>query len=192
MYRAHGVSTAPLTRAQTRRAFVIPKELKTKGRGLDGRRRLEIYRYLLLGWHHDSIADFAGVSVSEVYAIERNLKLYGSTRKPSNLDVVLGRPRKIEPEDETGCLFQTLYSSSSVSSIDFMAAFIEFARKVDRDDGGPSRCLFKGRLWSKYTLRLISINHNKKFYKSYYYTIRLFTTTNLVFLNKLIFNKKTS
>ncbi|KAF2191629.1 hypothetical protein K469DRAFT_654739 [Zopfia rhizophila CBS 207.26] len=100
MYRAHGVSTAPLTRAQTRRAFVIPKELKTKGRGLDGRRRLEIYHYLLLGWYHDSIADFAGVSVSEVYAIKRNLKLYSSTRKPSNPDVVLGRPRKIGPKDK--------------------------------------------------------------------------------------------
>src|SRR2546427_685453 len=110
MFRAHGTSTSPLAPAQARRPPRIPRELITKGRGLDIRTRLDIHRFLLLGWREDSIANHVGVSLSTVYQIEQNLKRYGSTRKPTNPNVVLGHPRKISAEDEQA-LFDELYRS---------------------------------------------------------------------------------
>ncbi|KAF2174857.1 hypothetical protein K469DRAFT_704078, partial [Zopfia rhizophila CBS 207.26] len=96
----YGINGCPLTPAQARRPPALPQQLITKGRGLDPRRRLDIYRFLLLGWHHVDIADTVDVLLSEVYKIEQNLRLYGSTRKPSKPGVVLGRPRKLTPDDK--------------------------------------------------------------------------------------------
>ncbi|KAF2185775.1 hypothetical protein K469DRAFT_156544 [Zopfia rhizophila CBS 207.26] len=111
MFRAHSVPTGPLTPAQVRRPPTVPRELLTKKHRLDVRKRLDIYRFLVFGWHEVDITKYMGVSRSEVYQIERNLKLYGSTCKPSNPGVQLGRPRKIGSKDKQA-LPKELHQSS--------------------------------------------------------------------------------
>ncbi|KAF2194113.1 hypothetical protein K469DRAFT_709623, partial [Zopfia rhizophila CBS 207.26] len=103
--RAYGVGQRP----PARRAPTIPKGLYSTNPGLPIRTRLNIYRFLLLGWSHQLIADREDVSLSEVYYIDGNLRKYGSTRRPSS-GARLGRPPKLSEEDKRA-LFDELFCS---------------------------------------------------------------------------------
>ncbi|KAF2182109.1 hypothetical protein K469DRAFT_713202, partial [Zopfia rhizophila CBS 207.26] len=103
--RAHGVGQRP----PAQRPPTIPKELYSTNPGLPIRTRLNIYRFFLLGWSHQLIADRENVSLSQVYKIEHNLKTYGSTRKPSS-GARIRRPPKLSAEDKLA-LFNELFRS---------------------------------------------------------------------------------
>jgi transposase len=140
MFRAHGVSRAPRA-SNTRRAPVIPQELTISCRGLDGRTRVNIYRFLLLGWPCEDIAAREGVSRAEVYRIKQNLKLYGSTRKPRDPNVRLGQPPKISPEDKQA-LFDELFWSGWMYQ-DEIAYWLWMERGVQVHQSTVSRLLQK-------------------------------------------------
>lgn len=186
MFQAHGIARAPAP-ARRRRLPVIPQELTTKGRGLGPRPRLDIYRYLLLGWPYGDIADCVGVSLSEVYRIEQNLKLYGSTRKPSS-NATLGRPRKLSTEDEQA-LYDELFQSGWMYQ-DEIVYWLWMERGVHVHRSTISR-LLKDRGWSERALRPISILRNEELRESYRACMRQFNAADLVFLDESIFNEKT-
>ncbi|KAF2621929.1 hypothetical protein BU25DRAFT_415623 [Macroventuria anomochaeta] len=99
MYRAHGVGRQP--HAPTPR---LPPPMSN--RGLSNQTRLNICRFLLLGWNHQTIANCEGCSLHAVRNVEDNLVDSGSVQKvPTG---VLGRPSKIDVED--GGNYLTVFS----------------------------------------------------------------------------------
>src|SRR3954447_14489604 len=88
MYRAHGISIVP---RQPRPAPYI----KPSTRGLETRVRINICRFLLLGWTREQIAEREGCSLSAVRNVEMNLRDHGSVRRPQEPAGKLGDPLKL-------------------------------------------------------------------------------------------------
>jgi hypothetical protein len=65
---------------------------------LDPYRRAKAVRYLLLRWRPEAIAREINCSKTTIFNMQRNLWLYGSTRRPFRR--VMGCPRKITHADE--------------------------------------------------------------------------------------------
>jgi hypothetical protein len=76
MYRAHGVSTRPLPRRPPPAAAIH------LSRGLSNRKRINIVRFLLLGWHPELIAARENCGRTAVYNVMANLKNHESTYAP--------------------------------------------------------------------------------------------------------------
>lgn len=190
MYRAHGV-TRPRQldnpNRSSRFALQIPAA-PNKERGLKARTRLNVHRFLLLGWGSMEIADREGITERSVYNIQKNLREYGSTRKPPSSTTRLGRPPKLTEEDKDA-LSEELFRSGWMYQ-DEIVYWLWMERGVVVHRSTVSR-LLKEREWSERTLRPFSIHQNEELRDMYRRAMRQFRAEDLVFLDESIFSEKT-
>ena len=178
MYRAHGLGRH--TKPATPR---LPPSKST--RGLSDQTRINIFRYLRLGWKYQTIANFEGCSVHAVRNVEENLLDHGSIRKhPTG---VLGRPSKISPEDGNA-LFEHLVRSGWLYQ-DEIVFWLFMERGVYCSRATVCRYLAK-QGWTAKALRPFCINRNDDLRESYRLSMRQFAADDLVFLDESIFNEK--
>ncbi|KAF2462532.1 uncharacterized protein BDR25DRAFT_338227 [Lindgomyces ingoldianus] len=135
MYRAHGVARIPRTRDQS----LSPRPPTFTERGLSTRTRLNIWRFLELGWHPLAILDREGCSERAVYNIQSNIRAHRSLRVP--LKGKLGAPNEIVHR-------------------------LALERGVHVHRATVSRFLHK-MSWSRRTLRPISIDRGEELRESY-------------------------
>ena len=178
MYRAYGLGRRP--RPPTSR-----DPPPTSNRGLSTQTRLNICRFLLLGWSRQLIANHEGCSIHAVTNVEHNLLDCGSVRKvPTG---ILGRPSKIGVEDGEA-LFEHLVRSGWLYQ-DEIVYWLFMERGINCSQSTVSRYL-KQQNWTRASIRPFSINRNEDLREAYRNSLRRFAADDLVFLDESIFNEK--
>lgn len=163
-----------------------PRGPQFANHGITTRKRLDICRYLLLGWPCQTIADEVGCSRKAIFNVQDNLLSHGSVRKP--LQNKLGRSCKITEEDATA-LFDELYCHGWMYQ-DEVVRWLELERGVYTTQPTVSRFLKKNG-WNRKTLRPTCIDRNEELRESYRNCMRRYDAEDVVFLDESIFNEKT-
>lgn len=180
MYRAHGVSSLACPLAEAVAAPVYTT------RGLSTRTRLNIHRFLELGWGIDAIAARELCSRHAVTNVKGNLESYNCLRKP--VAGKLGKPSKIQPDDGAA-LFTELVRSGWLYH-DEIVSWLAMERGVFVSRPTVSRYLKKMR-WTRHTLRPFSIARNEELREGYLRIMSQYVQEQLVFIDESIFNEKT-
>ena len=179
MYRPYGISA---------RQPNIPPPMRGpqfSGRGLSLRTRLNIHRFLELGWHPEAIASREGCSRHAVSNVQNNLRNFGYFRKP--LQGKLGALCKIQPTDGEA-LFEELMRTGWLYQ-DEIVYWLAIERGIYVSQSTVSRYLNKMN-WSRRTLSPFSIDRNEDLRQSYRVRMSQYTQEDLVFLDESIFNEK--
>ncbi|KAF9730282.1 TPR domain-containing protein [Paraphaeosphaeria minitans] len=156
-HRAHGVRTS-LSALEP-----PPAGPFYAAHGLTNLKRLEINRYLCLGWHEQEIADQA-------------------------LTGKLGRPPKLAKEDSLALRGELLRHGWMYQ--DEMVWWLSVERGIFITQSTISR-LLKREGWGRKTLRPYAIDRNEELRGYYRDSMRRYAAEDVVFLDESIFNEKT-
>ncbi|KAK7177818.1 TPR domain-containing protein [Paraphaeosphaeria sporulosa] len=179
-HRAHGVRTS-LSALEP-----PPAGPFFAAHGLTNLKRLEINRYLCLGWHEQEIADRVGCSRHAVRKVYNNTITTGCVRKA--LTGKLGRPPKLAKEDSLALRGELLRHGWMYQ--DEMVWWLSVERGIFITQSTISR-LLKREGWSRKTLRPYAIDRNEELRAYYRDSMRRYAAEDVVFLDESIFNEKT-
>ena len=159
---------------------------KCPPRGLSAALRVRIFRFLLLGWRSHAIAAECHVGLSTIYKYSWNLLQYGSVRLPTLRK--LKRSRKLITADKEALLKMLLVKEWR--RLDEMAFWLWCEHDAFVFNSIIFR-LLKRKKWTQKELRRIALDRSEDLRKRYLVKMGQYAAEDLVFLNELIFNKKT-
>jgi transposase len=153
---------------------------------LSASQRLDIVRFLELGWPVADIAIQVRVSPTAVYNTLQNLVRYGAPVKPQFSKV--GRPRKLSQADEDR-VFEWLLEEGWRDQ-DEIVKWLHIERGVEVSRTCISRML-KRRRWTRKAAKRQSNRASHELRHLYLEDLAQYRSEDLVFLDESIFNEKT-